>query len=124
MEVRRVLPPCHFGFRKGFRTTDAQVRLTLDAQIALSQRFFTLAIFVGIKAAYDNVWPHILIDKLIGCPTVLTRCIQALIGSRNLFIRSGESFVGTRSAYRGLPQGSVISPILCNIYTSDIHQVR
>ena len=81
----------------------------------------TGAAFVDLSAAYDTVNHRILTRKLceITQDVRLTELIQNMLSNRRFFV----DLVGKRSRWRrqknGLPQGSVLAPLLFNIYTND-----
>lgn len=80
------------------------------------------ALFLDIKGAYNN--PKILIRQLIeiGVPKKIIIFIYKLISERYLtFINHPDN--PTRRATRGLPQGSVLSPLLYSLYTKKVQQI-
>lgn len=91
--------------------------------LAKSRRQFTAAAFLDIKAAYDNVLPDILMKKLIKLKiqNKILSFVQNLIYYRRVTCRFDE-IDEIRWAYRGLPQGSVLSPLLYNIYVAEIQE--
>ena len=81
----------------------------------------TGAAFVNLSAAYDTLNHRILIQKLynITQDSPLCRVIQNMLSSRRFYVELNNQRSIWRKQKNGLPQGSVLSPILFNIYTND-----
>ncbi|XP_071581060.1 uncharacterized protein [Temnothorax nylanderi] len=60
IELEMLLPNCQFGFRRGKSCDDCLALINLVIYKAFAQRNMTGALFLDIKAAYDNVNPCIL----------------------------------------------------------------
>nr|CAI5829658.1 unnamed protein product [Callosobruchus analis] len=119
------LPSNQFGFKKGYSTTDAVSQLVTDIQITFSKNDYAGAAFLDLKGAYDSVDISLLRKKLLkmSLPLRVANMLCKLFLDRKIFIRSmNNTLVGPRCVSVGLPQGSVLSPILFNIYTSDLHE--
>lgn len=84
-----------------------------------------MAIFLNIKRADDHVLPNLLLAKLFAMevPPYLVRAISQFVSGRQVFVKSpsGPPW-GPFQVSRGLPQGSPLSPVLFNCYTSSIHE--
>lgn len=81
----------------------------------------TSAVFLDIKAAYDSVLTDILMDKLVrmGLSSNILAFVHDLIYSRKVTCRF-EEIDDIRWTFRGLSQGSVLSPLLYNIYVAEM----
>ena len=113
--------PEQAGFRPGKSCTGQLLNLTQFIEDGYEEGLITGAAFVDLSAAYDTVNHRILTRKLfeITQDVRLTELIQNMLSNRRFFV----DLVGKRSRWRrqknGLPQGSVLAPLLFNIYTND-----
>ena len=119
--VNEHLVPEQAGFRPGKSCTGQLLNLTQLIEDGYEEGLITGAGFVNLSAAYDTVNDRILTRKLfeITQDVRLTELIQNMLSNRRFFV----DLVGKRSKWRrqknGLPQGSVLAPLLFNIYTND-----
>ena len=81
----------------------------------------TRTAFVDLSAAYDTVNHRLLLQKLFNImqDSTLCRVIQNLLSNRRLYVELNNDRSRWRLQKNGLPQGSVLSPTLFNIYTND-----
>lgn len=124
LEHHGLYPNFQFGFRRGMGTYHAAGKLVTDIQLCFSRNNYLAAIFLDLKSAYDSVDLTILEQGLfkLGIPPKINRNIINMFRGRKLFLRKpNNTLMGPRFASQGLPQGSVLSPILFNIYTNDIY---
>ena len=77
--------------------------------------------FVDLSAAYDTVNHRLLIQKLFNITqdNTLCRVIQNLLSNRRFYVELNNERSRWRLQKNCLPQGSVLSPNLFNIYTND-----
>lgn len=124
LEHNKLLSDNQFGFRKGKCTIDSLSIFTTDIRLSFSRNDSLVAAFLDINAAYDNVNISILKNKLIklNVPNLLINFIVNMLYER--YVKYSLDQCGNesidRTVWKGLPQGSVLSPILYNIYTYDL----
>lgn len=125
VESNLLLPPSQFGFRKGKSITDSHSILCTDIQLAFSKNHSVVATFLDIAGAYDNVLLSVLRIMLLqlSVPWIMVQFICNFLTDRKISLRLDGQIKDTRRVFKGLPQGSVWSPILFNIYTHDLWKV-
>jgi retron-type reverse transcriptase len=76
---------------------------------------------IDLTAAYDTVSHRILLDKIykLTKDKGFMQIIKALLQHRRFYVTIGSNKSRWRRQKNGLPQGSVLAPILFNIYTND-----
>ena len=119
--VEEKLTPDQAGFRAGKSCCDQLLNLTQYIEDGFEKKMITGTVFVDLTAAYDTVNHRILLLKV--AKTIRNKrivgIIQSLLRNRRFFVEMDGRKSRWKSQKNGLPQGSVLSPILFNIYTND-----
>ncbi|GBN33462.1 RNA-directed DNA polymerase from mobile element jockey, partial [Araneus ventricosus] len=117
----KIIPKEQFGFRAQHSTIHQLLRVTNSITEGMNNKFYTGGIFLDIQKAFDRVWHDGLIYKLIqlNFPKYLINILKSFLENRTfrVVIHGKTSNMGVIKA--GTPQGSVLSPILYSIFTSD-----
>ena len=115
------LIPEQAGFRPGKSCTSQLLNLTEHIEGGYEKRLITGAVFVDLSAAYDTVNHRRLLSKVLEMTgdVHLTDLIRTMLESRRFFVVLNGKKSRWRRQRNGLPQGSVLAPMLFNIYTND-----
>lgn len=121
-EKKLVIPKQQAGFRKNRSTIDHLVKLTTHVKKQLAKRQSVLATFFDVSKAYDQVWHARLLCKLkqIGLSGNCYSYFKTFLNGRTIQTRVGRVYSEPRNIDMGIPQGSVIAPLLFNILLYDL----
>lgn len=121
-EKNNIVPNNQSGFRKGRSTIDHLIRLTTNIKRQFAHRKSVLATFFDVSKAYDQVWHSRLLYKLktIGLSGNIYNYIKSFLSERILQTRVGFTYSSEKPLSMGIPQGSIIAPLLFTILVKDL----
>ena len=114
--------PTQEGFSAGKNTIRYLSRLHLNILADKEKMLTTLCLFIDFEKAFDSVWKKGLIVKLhkLGIQGNVIKLINNFLFTRKVTLNINGDRGNTRtSSEYGLPQGSVLSPVLFKIFISD-----
>ena len=114
-----------YGFQRGRSTADALISLTDQIYSALNSKEHSISVFVDLRKAFDTVQHDILLSKmqLMGFRGLPLALFKSYLSNRKQCVRVGSARSSLRSVNIGVPQGSILGPILFIIYVNDLPMV-
>lgn len=121
LEKYDILSPQQFGFRTNKSTTSAILEFIDFVTQCFENKEFCAAIFFDLTKAFDCVDYAILLAKLkfYGFDENSCRLILSYLTNRKQFVTINGKSSESKIIEHGVPQGSILGPILFLIYIND-----
>ncbi|KMQ83660.1 reverse transcriptase [Lasius niger] len=121
IERFNVIPNHQFGFRKSHATVDQIHRITDVIERAFEKKEVCSAVFLDVAQAFDKVWHEGLIFKLNRfLPKSYVKLLSSYLQDRVFRVRVENEYSSLKDINAGVPQGSILGPMLYLIFTSDL----
>ena len=111
-----------YGFRKNYSTYMAALNLVDRISNGLDSKRTTAALFIDLSKAFDTIDHDILSDKLFAYAVRGTshQWLMSYLKDRPQYVHFGNCPSKTSSINIGVPQGSILGPLLFILYINDI----
>lgn len=121
IQKKNLLPNHQFGFQKHHSTTQQVHRIINKIGVDIDSRKFSVGVFLDVAKAFDSVWHQGLLYKLSKqLPAEYFLLLKSFIEDRHFYVKFKTEFSKIAKIEAGVPQGSILGPVLYLLYTADI----
>lgn len=122
---KHILPSTQSGFRPGHSTSTALLKITNDITHAMDNSKVTFLILIDFSKAFDTIHHELLLSKLhfYGFSNGIIQWFRSYLSARTQVVQLHGQFSDEREILKGVPQGSILGPLLFTIYTANMSEI-
>ena len=117
------LCPFQSAYRKFHSTETALIRICNDINLSIDRQKVTALVLLDLSAVFDTIDHRILLNRLssnFGISGSALSLLSSYLLNRSQFVTVNNSSSSTLPLHTGVPQGSVLDPLLFTLYTTPL----
>ena len=122
LNTNNIITPCQSAYLANHSTITALHKMVDDWSDNINNGSITAACFLDLTKCFDTVNHSILLSKLrsYGCSDSVINWFKSYLANRQQIVRCNSSLSKIHTINIGVPQGSILGPILFIIFINDL----
>ena len=122
LEKHQLIVPNQHGFRQNHSTESAIISFTKPIYEALNKHEYAIGVFLDFSKAFDCIDHDILVTKLenLDMRGSFLLLLSDYLANRKQTVYYQGNFSDLKTLRYGVPQGSILGPLMFNIYVNDV----
>ena len=122
LDKHNILYKYQSGFRRSYSTETALINLSDRIKFSMDNGLYTGMVMIDLQKAFDTVNHTIMSDKLgaFGCDDGSVNWFNSYLSNRSQFIDIKGTLSDRGEVTCGVPQDSILGPLLFLIYVNDM----
>ena len=126
VESNTIFDKFQSGFRQNHSTETALLRVMNDILMQADKGDISILVLLDLSAAFDTIDHSILINRLNTCVGISGKALEwfmSYLSNRSFSVSMGNYVSSSTPLLYGVPQGSILGPILFSLYMLPLGQI-
>ena len=126
MDVNQLYDPMQSAYRSGHSTETALTKVLNDMLVTMDNQGVAILVMLDLSAAFDTVDHKVLLQRMkdiIGVNGLVLKWFESYLSERTQRIQINDKLSKLICLIFGVPQGSVLGPLLFLIYMLPLHHL-